>query len=94
MNTDILDLNRDIKSDALPKPPGFLKKFTEHDEDVFRDRRGLILAKAWQTAISPASGFFMYFIMFYFFGSSLNIYTLIMICSVAISHLKNITSID
>lgn len=36
----------------------------------------------------------MYFIMFYFFGSSLNIYTLIMICSVAITHLKNITSIE
>lgn len=52
-----------------------------------------MINKAWNTAISPATGFFMYFIMFYFFGSSVNIYTLIMFFSVAINHIKNITSV-
>ena len=40
------------------------------------------------------SGFFMYFILFYFMGSSLNIYTIIMYFGVVISHLKNIFSIN
>ena len=53
-----------------------------------------ILNKAWSTAISPATGFFMYFIMFYFFGSSLNIYTLIMFFSVAINHFSNISGVN
>lgn len=35
----------------------------------------------------------MDFIIFYFFSSSLNIYPLIMIYSVAIIHLKNITTL-
>lgn len=45
-------------------------------------------------AISPLSGFFMYFILFYFMGGSLNIYTIIMYFGVVISHLKNIFSVS
>ena len=90
----ILNLNNDDNNVEMPRPPGQQKKIEDFVEGSSSDMKNFILNKAWQTAISPATGFFMYFIMFYFFGSSLNIYTLIMFCSVAINHLSNITGVN
>ena len=74
----IVDLNS--KSD-LRWPSGFERSAGSSAEggQSQSDKREMLQSRAWAIAISPTSNVFMLFLMFYFVGSGVSIYTFIMI---------------
>ena len=95
MKFDFIDLNNKQKSDDMPKPAGFEKNPINFEATQSNaDKMKLVQNKAWSIAVSPASSIFMNFILFYFVGSSLNIYTLIMIFTLIINQLKSLIGIN
>ena len=95
MKLDFIDLNNKLKSAEMPKPAGFEKNNVNFEATQSNaDKLKLIQNKAWQIAVSPMSSIFMNFILFYFVGGSLNIYTLIMIFTLIINQLKSLIGIN
>lgn len=95
MKLDFIDLNNKQRSDEMPKPAGYEKNPINFEAiQSNADKMKLFQNKAWQIAISPMSSIFMNFILFYFVGSSLNIYTLIMIFTLIINQFKSIIGIN
>ncbi len=91
---EFIDLRNTNKLEELPKPPGLQTTIENFENGSISDKKAILLKKAWSLAISPFSNVFVYLIMFYFLGSHLNIYTLIMFFGLAINHIKNITSLN
>ena len=95
LKNNFIDLNPVDKKNNLPKPID-LKSNVHENETVnhLNEKLKIIQNKAWQVAISPASSIFMNFILFYFLGGSLNIYTLIMIFTIISGQIKSIIGVS
>ena len=94
MKIDFIDLNNKQRSNDLPKPPSWEKQAVNIENNTnSAEKLKLLQNKAWSTAISPASGIFINFILFYFVGNSLNIYTLIMIFSLIMNQIRSLIGI-
>lgn len=89
---EFIDLNN--KQSDLNDPPGRQKKVEDYDKGNNSELKKIMQNRAWTTAISPLTSIFMYVIMFWMMGNSLNIYTLIMICSVGINQIKGIFGVN
>ena len=77
------------------KPPGYVYIDSIQDESNNKlEIHRKLEAKAWQTATSPLSSLFMNFVLFYFIGSSISIYSFVMFFSVISSQIKNIVGVS
>ena len=89
---EFIDINNN-KSE-LSDPPGKQKKTEDYDQGNNSELKKIMQNRAWSAAISPISSVFMYIIMFWMMGNSLNIYTLVMIGSTGINQIKSIMSVN
>ncbi len=88
---NFIDLNVRGKDTEVSVPIGFENKTIDFEtKRSGEDKLKLVQNKAWQMAISPASSIFMNFILFYFVGSSLNVYSLMMIFTVISGQIKGL----
>ena len=89
--SNFIQLNVANRDSELRAPPGFESKLQDFENQrSSEDKMKMIQNKAWTMAISPASSIFMNFILFYFVGTSLNIYSLVMIFTVISGQIKGL----
>lgn len=94
-NPNYVDLTSKSRDNVLPYPPGYQRNVETFEESSRTNEKIKILTdKAFQLAISPASSIFMAFVLFYFLGSTLNIYTLIMLFTFISSQVKTLVNIN
>lgn len=81
------------KKTDVEAPFGFAKETEEETYTATEDKkkREILLQQAWNTATSPTGSIFMNVFMFWMMGSSVHIFTLVMMFSLMYNSIKTIS---